>query len=477
MKQPPQTTGPGSQRSKQRPARRSDIPESGPQTIDVGARAELAHAKTVPGSPRVEGKKGKGPCGSGGLRPCGPNEEHMFCPHGGHMNMPAASSGPSMGSMTGPRAAKLTGYVASVAVAAWLVVLGATAATGAGWLPLAGGTFIVAALVGVYHVTRRFAHGVRRNMMRAARVGMYTIEEKLGEGGMGTVHRARHQMLKRPAAIKVVHADKAGASESVARRRFEREAQVTAALTSPHTVQLYDFGATETGDFYYVMELLEGLDLQQLVKEFGPLPPARVVAIVRQALDSLAEAHAHGLVHRDVKPANLFLTQRGLRQDFVKVLDFGLVKPADDMGGNEVALTADGQVSGTPAYIAPEVLTGDAPVDGRADLYALACVAYYLLTGELVFEGQTALQIAVSHVTQSPARLSSRAAQPIPPALEELLHSALEKDPEDRPVDAEAFAAALDAIEVAPWTQRDAHSWWGIHRPQPTPSIVPVLAA
>jgi serine/threonine-protein kinase len=273
---------------------------------------------------------------------------------------------------------------------------------------------------------------------RAADMGMYELETRIAMGGMGEVWRARHRLLSRPAAVKLIRTreeDGQGTPaviDTIAQQRFEREAQVTASLKSPHTVELYDFGVTKTGTIYYVMELLEGDDLEQRVKREGPFEPARVVHILEQALDSLAEAHRLGLVHRDIKPANLHISERGLEKDFVKVLDFGLVKrskhhPTDN------SLSHVNTLLGTPAYLAPEAITLASPVDARADIYSLGCVAYYLLTGHRVFEADTVMGMAVAHVTAKPVPPSKRAHRAIPEELERIVLACLEKSPERRP--------------------------------------------
>jgi serine/threonine-protein kinase len=217
-------------------------------------------------------------------------------------------------------------------------------------------------------------------------------------------------------------------------------------LKSPHTVELYDFGVTDTGSYYYVMELLEGNDLEQLVQREGPLEAGRVVHILQQVLDSLAEAHAQGLVHRDVKPANIHISQRSLEQEFVKVLDFGLVKSSIRQN-TDMTLSLENRVVGTPAYLAPEAITGETPVDARADLYSLGCVAYYLLTGKLVFEAETAMAMAIAHVTAKPTPPSKRTHQIIPPKLERIVLACLEKSPERRPQSAVALLAMLKELD------------------------------
>ncbi|MBE0595054.1 MAG: serine/threonine protein kinase, partial [Gemmatimonadales bacterium] len=233
-------------------------------------------------------------------------------------------------------------------------------------------------------------------------------------------------------------------------------------LQSPHTVEVYDFGTTDDGAFYYVMELLEGIDLEQLVRRFGPLPPERVVHILRQVCTSLAEAHRRGMVHRDIKPANIYLCQRALEDDFVKVLDFGLVKQRSGPSGqDDLRLSRTGAVHGTPSYLAPEIVRGDEVVDGRADLYAVGCVAYWLLTGRLVFEKSSYAAMLLAHASLEPSPPSTHAVHPIPPAFDALVLRCLVKEPADRVQSAEDLMAELTALEFAtPWTSTRAADWW-----------------
>ena len=322
-------------------------------------------------------------------------------------------------------------------------------------------------------VTSQVIYGLRKQIAEVTELGQYILEEKIGSGGMGEVWRARHRLLIRPAAVKLIRrevlAAMAGDSELLM-RRFEREARATAALKSPHTVQLYDFGATDEGTLYYVMELLEGLDLDTLVKRHGPIPAERAVHILRQACLSLADAHGNGLVHRDVKPANLVVSRAGTTFDFVKVLDFGLVKLDSAQRADEqaVKLTADGSTSGTPGFMAPEVVIGAATTDHRVDIYSLGCVAYWLLTGKLVFEGNTPMEVMIEHARTPATRPSTRGELAIPPALEDLVMECLEKDPSRRPANAEAIVARLDVIHLTePWTSERAERWWSANRPAP----------
>ena len=297
-------------------------------------------------------------------------------------------------------------------------------------------------------------------------VGSYRLVSQLGSGGMGEVWLARHRLLARPAAVKLIRHDvQQGLPHDQLVRRFQREAQVTAGLRSPHTVQLYDFGVNDTGSFYYVMELLNGFDLHRLITRFGPQPAERVIPLLRQACRSLAEAHTHALVHRDIKPANLFVTCLGPEYDYLKVVDFGIVR--DDRGGDATLLSAQNLVQGTPAFMAPEVVLGNDGVDGRADLYSLACCACFALTGQLLFPASTAAQMLLHHAQTRPVPPSQVSELPIPPALDALLMMCLEKDPEMRPASALVLDGHLARVEIArPWTQEDAREWWDTHAPE-----------
>ncbi len=306
-----------------------------------------------------------------------------------------------------------------------------------------------------------------RDVSKARRLGSYQLSEKIGAGGMGEVWRARHRLLARPAAVKLIRPESLvpGGDNSDARamlKRFEREAQVTALLTSPHSVALYDFGIAEDGVFYYVMELLEGRDLKTLVRESGPVSPERAVHFLREVCDSLADAHDRGLIHRDIKPANIFTCRRGREFDFTKVLDFGLVKNVRDRDESVTQLTGAGTTSGTPGFMAPEMITGEANVDARSDIYALGCVAYWLLTGQMVFEGTTPMSVLIQHVKEEPAPLSSRTELRVPPRLQEIVHACLAKSPAQRPASADELGQMLDAVaaELPAWTRDRAQQWW-----------------
>ena len=322
-------------------------------------------------------------------------------------------------------------------------------------------------------VPARLFQRLGRRLREAEEMGTYQLVELLGHGGMGEVWRAEHRLLARSAAIKLVRPDVlGGGAEHDARlilRRFEREAQATAALSSPHTIHVFDYGVTKEGTFYYVMELLSGRDLESLVREFGPLPADRAMFLLRQVCHSLADAHARGLVHRDVKPANIYVCRMGLEYDFVKVLDFGLVKVKARESVGQTLTALDQKTSGTPAYMAPEVILGEADVDRRADVYALGCVAYYLLTGQLVFEADTPMKMLMQHVHAKPVPPSRRTELPIPRELDEFVLSCLEKDPNRRPQDAETlFRLACGCRTCDTWSSDVARTWWEHHLPELT---------
>jgi serine/threonine-protein kinase len=298
--------------------------------------------------------------------------------------------------------------------------------------------------------------------MRARDLGSYRLVEPLGSGGMGEVWRAEHVMLARPAAIKLIRTSGPGGPSRDVQKRFEREARATARLSSPHTVQIYDYGTTREGIFYYVMELLDGFDLDTLVKDFGPVPPERAIHFLRQACDSLAEAHARGLIHRDIKPANIYVCRYGIEVDFVKVLDFGLVKTAGGLDASDGTLTAVGTIAGTPGYMSPEMALGR-EVGPEADIYSLGCVGYWLLTGRPVFERDTPVELIIDHARTAPPSLSERSRVPLPAGLEEALLSCLEKDPARRPKSVAELAARLEAISTEAWTAERARRFWIEH--------------
>jgi serine/threonine-protein kinase len=319
------------------------------------------------------------------------------------------------------------------------------------------------------YVGARVVYTLGKEVTEARELGSYRLVERLGQGGMGEVWRARHRLLARPAAVKLIRRSglSAGRGTDDAVRRFEREAQVTAGLSSPHTVQLFDFGIADDGSFYYVMELLDGLDLETLVRRYGPVRAERAIYLLRQVCHSLAEAELHGLVHRDIKPANLFVCRYGGEHDFVKVLDFGIAKTLPDMmETGAVPVTRENIVQGTPAYIAPEQALQGSQVDHRADIYATGCVAYYLVTGKPVFTGPTPMAVVVHHANTPPPKPSDNSELPVPAALDRLILDCLAKDPADRPQSARELARRLSAIDgLPPWTDDRARDWWATHLP------------
>ena len=318
----------------------------------------------------------------------------------------------------------------------------------------------------------KIIHQLGQQVRRARELGSYRLEEPLGKGGMGEVFRATHQMLARPAAVKLIRSEILGSSTPSAARviteRFRREAEAAASLRSPHTISLYDFGVAQDGTFFLVMELLDGLDLETLVERFGPVEPERAVYLLRQACESLAEAHARGLVHRDIKPSNIFTCRMGLEVDFVKVLDFGLVKAMGDRDRQSTLLTAPDSTTGTPAYIAPEIIRGDRVADHRVDIYTLGCVGYWLLTGRLVFQAPNAIQLMYQHANATPVPPSHNSELEIPATLDSAILACLAKHPEDRPQNATELSRLLAAaVPGESWSEERAHRWWERHHPQP----------
>ena len=293
---------------------------------------------------------------------------------------------------------------------------------------------------------------LRRQVGEARKLGQYVLKEKLGEGGMGEVYLAQHVLLRRPCALKLIRPERAGDPKIL--RRFEREVQATATLTHANTVQVYDYGHTEDGTFYYVMEYLPGLTLEALVKQAGPLPPARAIHFLRQVCGALAEAHASGLIHRDVKPGNVMICERGGTPDVAKLLDFGLVLPStDDLKSDK--LTLDGTVAGTPAYLSPEQAGGQEAVEARSDIYSVGALAYFLLSGRPPFAGRTAMKVIAAHLYEVPEPLSRHRGD-MPADLEAVILRCLAKEPNARFPDAESLNAALSSCAAAgQWTTRE----------------------
>ena len=303
-------------------------------------------------------------------------------------------------------------------------------------------------------------YGLRAEVREARRLGQYVLEQKIGEGGMGEVYRARHGMMRRPSALKLLRSGRAGDN---ALRRFEREVQLTARLTHPNTITLFDYGRTDDGVFYYAMELLDGANLQRIVAAFGAQAPGRVVRILAMVCGALSEAHEIGLIHRDIKPANIMLCAQGGERDVVKLLDFGLVKELQV--DKEVELTGVSTLTGTPQYMAPEAILEPDSVDVRSDIYALGAVAYYLLAGTEVFDGKSLVQVCIQHVHQQPEPFSVRGVV-VSPELEAIVLACLDKQPERRPQTAAELRRRLEACAVEPWSQENARAWWLEHQPQ-----------
>jgi hypothetical protein len=305
---------------------------------------------------------------------------------------------------------------------------------------------------------------LQRKALRAAleikRLGQYVLDEKIGAGAMGQVYRAHHAMLRRPTAVKLIDPEQTN-DTSIA--RFEREVQLTSQLRHPNTIAIYDYGRTPEGVFYYAMELLDGLTLQLLVERFGPQPEGRVVNVLKQVCGSLIEAHGSGLIHRDIKPANIMLCAQGGLFDFVKLLDFGLVKAVD--GREQAEATVQGGLTGTPLYMAPEVIDRADEIDRRSDLYAVGAVGYFLVTGTPLFAGRTIWEICRHHLDTPVEQPTVRLGKPVSGDLEAVLLSCLAKSPIDRPADAGELLARLEACRVStPWTPAEAADWWAKYR-------------
>jgi serine/threonine-protein kinase len=304
--------------------------------------------------------------------------------------------------------------------------------------------------------TAHTIHELQEEALKARQLGQYRLVKLIGSGGMGEVYLAEHQLLRRPCAIKLIRPSRQ--TDPASLERFEREVQLTAQLSHPNTIDIFDYGRTPDGTFYYVMEYLPGMNLFDLVEEFGPMPPARVVHFLRQTARALREAHEAGLIHRDIKPANIFSAKRGGVYDVAKLLDFGLVRP---MRENPTANAGDpSMISGSPFYIAPEEVLSGGTVDVRSDIYSLGATGYYLLTGRPPFQGSNAVQLMVAHVNEkvvSPTSLQSG----IPVELEAVILRCLAKQPSDRFCDAQALERALAGCPVAGrWTYEDAQRWW-----------------
>jgi serine/threonine-protein kinase len=333
------------------------------------------------------------------------------------------------------------------------VAEGVSYAGGGFWWAFVWDQAILWTAVGVAAVLSRMSYALRLEAFEARRLGQYVIERKIGEGSMGEVYLATHALLKRPTAIKLLRPELAS-KETI--RRFEHEVRQSCRLAHPNTISIYDFGHTPDGVFFYAMELLDGEDLGEIVSRTGPMPPGRAIHVLMQACGALAEAHGKGLVHRDVKPKNLLLCVQGGEHDFVKLVDFGLVK---DLRGAPASATLAGSVCGTPETIAPEAISGG-PVGPAADIYALGVVGYFLLTGKGIFDASTALEYIAHHLRSDPIPPSARDPN-VPKDLEAAMLRCLAKDPASRPASAEELRDALRSCrDAGTWRREDAAAWW-----------------
>jgi serine/threonine protein kinase len=367
-----------------------------------------------------------------------------------------------------PRRTALVGVLSSIPVVIAARILSSHDALPSPISPdvvLMGAVIWCAALIGSTVVVSRVIYGLHDEIRSVRRLGQYVLGELIGEGGMGSVYRAEHALLRRPTAVKMLLPDRVG-RDSIA--RFEREVKLTARLTHPNTVAIYDYGRTRDGLFYYAMEYLDGLSLEELVRRFGPQPPGRVIHVLMQAAGALAEAHALGLIHRDIKPANVLFCERGGVPDTVKLVDFGLVKSLEPEEGP--ALTQTNAITGTPQYLAPEAIISPSSIDHRVDLYGLGGVAYYLLTGRPPFEGESVLEICGHHLHTPPTPPSDVIRSPVPPDLEALVSKLLAKKPEDRPSGAQALYDELAlCARNSPWRVDEARTFWREFRKSPEP--------
>lgn len=308
-------------------------------------------------------------------------------------------------------------------------------------------------------VVARLQREAQKAAINAQQLGQYTLEQKLGAGAMGVVFKGHHSMLRRATAIKMLDVDKVNDASI---KQFEREVQITCQLNHPNTIAIYDYGRTPEGVFYFAMEYLDGMDLQQLVDDYGPQPESRVIHILLQICGSLFEAHSKGLVHRDIKPANVMFNRRGCEPDVVKVLDFGLVKALDEQ--KHSGMTAHGALTGTPLYMSPEAIESPLSVDARSDLYAVGALGYFLLTGETVFQASSIVELCQQHVDETPIPPSERLAKPVSSELENALLTCLEKSRSKRPQTARDLAQLLLLCPSArEWSIDDADGWWGRH--------------
>lgn len=350
----------------------------------------------------------------------------------------------------------LVGYFPGVSMILLHGIAGAPAflylATKTLWFGVAGAI----AVYGSYRI-----ESLRKEAFDARKLGQYLLKDRLGAGGMGEVYLAEHVLLRRPCAIKLIRPERAGDPANLL--RFEREVRTTATLTHPNTVQIYDYGRADDGAFYYVMEYLPGLTLAELVEQYGPLPPARAVHLLRQVCEALAEAHAIGLIHRDIKPSNVIVCDRGGFHDVVKLLDFGLVLD-HEVGPDGERLTQEGALTGTPAYMSPEQAAGGGSLEVRSDIYSMGCLAYFLLTGQSPFAGRSTVRMLAAHLYEPPAPLTPRSSE-VTEELQAVVLRCLAKEPAERFPSARDLERALAACPLArTWTEEDAEHWWQVHR-------------
>jgi serine/threonine-protein kinase len=362
---------------------------------------------------------------------------------------------------TGRRCATVVGGLAAIPLVLMVVVVLADRDAGPHVLVALPETVIglvTAAAIAVFgsHKIRQ----LQEKAHEAQRLGQYRLKQVLGFGGMGAVYLAEHVLLRRPCALKLIRPDQAGDPRTLL--RFEREVRATATLTHPNTVEVFDYGHAEDGTFYYVMEYLPGLNLEDLVEQHGPMPPERAVHLMRQVCGALREAHGIGLIHRDIKPSNILACERGKVYDVAKLLDFGLVKGLS-LGGGDGKLTQEGTFAGSPAFMSPEQALGGRQLDARSDIYSLAAVAYFLLTGQLIFERPSFVQMLHAHAHE-PLQPHPEFLEGVPADLQQVILRCLEKEPDRRYPDAAALNEALGACAcTGQWTAARAEDWWRQH--------------
>ncbi|HZO12856.1 MAG TPA: serine/threonine-protein kinase, partial [Polyangiaceae bacterium] len=358
------------------------------------------------------------------------------------------------------------GVVAGIPLVIGIFLAFRAAAPAGQWSPTVQGLAVAASTatwwsmtVMLTTATSRVIYGLRREARAARQLGQYTLEEKIGEGGMGSVYRARHAMLRRPTAVKLLLPERTSAAQLA---RFEREVQLTAQLTHPNTITIFDYGRTPDGVFYYAMELLDGATLETIVELDGPQPGERVAHVLEQVAGALTEAHGIGLIHRDIKPENIIVCDQGGVPDVAKVVDFGLVKNVSETAAAEAAFaTGEHVIAGTPLYLPPEAIVEPDRVDSRSDLYSLGAVGYYLLTGQHVFTGKSVVEICSHHLHAKPIPPAERLGAAVSAPLSDLVLRCLQKDPEKRPQSAAELLEQLRALDLArTWDAQRARAWW-----------------